>query len=126
MALTHQAMGDAPVMITKNGTGTLHLTGAATYSVPLTASRGAVSFEQTGTNVANYASTIGGSANVNKSNSGTIILSGANSYTGWTQLYSGIMQADPGVGLPNASALVLYNGILQSNSGGTPYEQVLE
>ena len=69
--------------------------------------------------MANYTSTISGGGNVNKSNSGTIILSGANSYTGWTQLYGGIMQADRGVGLPNASALVLYGGVLQSNSAVT-------
>ena len=115
------AMGNAPGAITKTGSGTLHLTGAATYSVPLTAS-GVVSFEQTGANVADYASTIVGSAGVNKSNSGTIILSpasGSNTYSGWTQIYSGTVQADPGVGLPTGSALVLYGGIFQSNNGGT-------
>jgi len=117
--LTYGFNGIAPGTITMNGSGTLHLTGAATYSVPLTVAAGAVSFEQAGTNVANYTNTISGGGTVNKTNSGTIILSGANSYTGWTQLYGGIMQADRGAGLPNASALVLFGGVLQSNSAVT-------
>ncbi len=118
-ALTYGYNSVSPGTITKNGAGTLHLTGAATYSIPLTVASGALSFEQSGTSVAYDTSTISGGGNVNKSNSGTIVLSGANSYTGWTQLYGGILQADRGVGLPNASALVLYGGILQSNSAVT-------
>jgi autotransporter-associated beta strand protein len=41
---------------------------------------------------------------VTKSNSGTIILSGANSYTGWTRIYDGAVQANVGAGVPNQSA----------------------
>ena len=74
------SMGDAPGSITKNGEGTLHLTGAATYSVPLTLSSGYLSFEQNGSNIGNYTGVIsgGGSGWVSKSGTGTIILSGAN------------------------------------------------
>ncbi len=114
-------MGDAPGDITMNGSGTLHLTGAATYSVPLTLSSGYLSFEQDGSNVGNYASTIsgGGSGWVSKSGSGTIILSGANSYTCWTRLYNGVVQADVGAGLPSQSSLILNGGVFQSNSTTT-------
>ena len=90
------AMGDAPGAITKSGGGTLHLSGAATYSVPLTLSAGYLSFEQDGSNVGNYAGSINGGTSgwVSKSGTGTIILSGANSYTCWTRLYNGVVQAD--------------------------------
>ncbi|MBN2580105.1 MAG: autotransporter-associated beta strand repeat-containing protein, partial [Pirellulales bacterium] len=112
------AAGAAPGSITKNGAGTLHLTGAVTYSVPLIAASGAVSFEQAGTDVAYYVGNISGGANVNKSNSGTIVLTGTNSHTGWTQIYNGVMQADRGAGLANG-AVVLFGGVLQSNGAVT-------
>ncbi|MBN2579463.1 MAG: autotransporter-associated beta strand repeat-containing protein, partial [Pirellulales bacterium] len=109
-------MGVAPGTITKNGSGTLHLTGASTYSVPITAS-GFISFEQAGSDVANFTSSINGSVTVTKSNTGTIILSGDNNYTGWTRAYvGGVIQADLGVGLPNESSLILNGGVFQSNS----------
>jgi autotransporter-associated beta strand protein len=115
------SMGDAPGAITMNGAGTLHLTGAATYSVPLTLSSGYLSFEQDGSNVANYTSTISGGGNgwVSKSGTGTIILSGANTYNCWTRLYNGVVQADVGVGLPSQSSLILNGGVFQSNSTTT-------
>ena len=96
------SMGDAPGAINMNGSGTLHLTGAATYSVPLTLSAGYLSFEQDGANVANYASSINGGTGgwVSKSGTGTIILSGSNSYTCWTRLYNGVVQADVGAVCP--------------------------
>ena len=115
------AMGDAPGAITKSGGGTLHLTGAATYSVPLTLSAGYLSFEQDGSNVGNYAGSISGGTSgwVSKSGTGTIILSGGNSYTCWTRLYNGVVQADVGAGLPSQSSLILNGGVFQSNSTTT-------
>ena len=64
------AGGAAPGTFTKNGAGTLHLTGAAGYWVPMTAS-GAISFEQGGADVAYSGNTIAGSCTVSKSNTGT-------------------------------------------------------
>jgi autotransporter-associated beta strand protein len=115
------SMGVAPGVITKSGTGTLRLTGAATYSVPLTFSGGYLSFEQSGSNVANYTGSISGSSGswVSKSGTGTIILSGSNSYSCWTRLYEGVVQADVGVGLPTQSSLILNGGVFQSNSTTT-------
>ncbi len=115
------SMGDAPGSITKNGEGTLHLTGAATYSVPLTLSSGYLSFEQNGSNIGNYTGVIsgGGSGWVSKSGTGTIILSGANTYNCWTRLYNGVVQADLGTGLPSQSSLILNGGVFQSNSTTT-------
>jgi autotransporter-associated beta strand protein len=115
------SMGDAPGAITMNGSGTLHLTGAATYSVPLTLSSGYLSFEQDGSNVANYTGVIsgGGGGWVSKSGTGTIILSGSNTYNCWTRLYNGVVQADVNAGLPNQSSLILNGGVFQSNSTTT-------
>jgi autotransporter-associated beta strand protein len=112
-------MGAAPGAIAKNGSGTLHLTGAATYSVPINIAAGSISFEQSGADVANFISTISGIGPVTKSNSGTLILSGANSYTGWTRIYGGVVQANVNAGVPNQSAVVLDGGVFQSNSAVT-------
>jgi fibronectin-binding autotransporter adhesin len=112
------AAGAAPGAITKTGAGTLHLTGAASYSVPLNAA-GAISFEQTGTNVAYFNGNISGSAAVYKSNSGTVVLNGSNSYTGWTRISSGVVQGNVNAGIPNQSAVILDGGVLQSNSAVT-------
>ena len=117
---TLNSMGDARA-IAMNGSGTLHLTGAATYSVPLTLSSGYLSFEQNGASIANYTGVISGGGNgwVSKSNTGTVILSGANTYNCWTRLYNGVVQADVGVGLPSQSSLILNGGVFQSNSTTT-------
>jgi fibronectin-binding autotransporter adhesin len=115
------ATGVAPGAITKTGAGTLRLSGPATYSVPLALSSGYISFEQTGSNVANYTGVIsgGGSGWISKSNSGTIILSAVNSYNCWTRIYDGVIQADLNVGLPSQSSLILNGGVFQSNSTAT-------
>jgi autotransporter-associated beta strand protein len=57
---------------------------------------------------------------VTKSNAGTIILSGNNSYTGTiTRIYGGALQANVGAGIPNQSAVILDGGIFQSNTAYT-------
>ena len=113
------ATGCAPGAITKNGAGTLHLTGAATYSVPLTAS-GAISFEQSGADVANYCGNDRRQRPlVSKSNSGTIILSGNNTTPAGRESIDGVVQANVNAGMPNQSALILNGGVLQSNSAVT-------
>ena len=104
--------------ITKSGSGILHFTGAGTYAVPLSAS-GSISFEQAGGDAGNYTSTISGGCTVTKSNSGTIILSGTNNYTGTTIVSDGALQANSGVGLPNGSFLNLAGGVIQSNGTAT-------
>ena len=107
--------GAAPGTITKSGTGILHFTGVGkTYAAPLSAS-GTISFEQSGSTASNYTSTIAGSCTLTKSNSGTIILSGANSYTGTTIVSAGALQANSGTGLPSGSFLSLAGGVIQSN-----------
>ena len=54
-----------------------------------------------------------------KSDAGTVILSGTNTYTAGTTITGGALQADSGVGLPTASLLTLNGGVLQSNSATT-------
>ncbi len=111
-------MGVAPGAITKTGTGTLHLTGAAGYGVPLNAS-GTISFEQNGADCANFYGNISGSAEVQKYNSGMVMLTGSNSYSGLTRIFGGAVQANVNAGIPNQSAVVLQGGVLQSNSAVT-------
>lgn len=112
-------MGDAAGTITKNGTGTLHLTGSGTYSVPLAVAAGSLSFEQVAGTTATFSGVISGSGTVTKSNPGTVILSGANSYTGPTRIMGGALQASIATGVPNESMLILDGGVLQSNGAGT-------
>jgi autotransporter-associated beta strand protein len=111
--------GAAAGTITKSGTGVLHFTGEGkNYAVPLSAS-GTISFEQTGGDDSNYTSTISGACSVTKSNSGTIVFSGANSYTGTTTVSAGALEANSGTGLPSSSFLSLAGGVIQSNGTAT-------
>ncbi len=108
--------GATPGAIIQNGSGTLSFTGAGTYSAPLTMNGGALDFAQSSGAVGNFSGVISGSRPVTKTNAGTIILSGTNTYSAATTVSAGALQADPGVGLPTASLLVLDGGVVQSNS----------
>jgi autotransporter-associated beta strand protein len=50
-----------------------------------------------------------------KTGAGTLVLSGANTYTGPTQVAAGVLSARDGVGLPSGSSLVLSGGVLESS-----------
>ncbi|WP_449070486.1 beta strand repeat-containing protein [Prosthecobacter sp.] len=56
-----------------------------------------------------------GSFVVNKTGAGTVVLAGANTYTGATNLAVGALQAVDGVGLPTASNLIFNGGVFEGN-----------
>ena len=50
-----------------------------------------------------------------KSGSGTLVLNGANTYSGTTMISAGLLRAIDGVGLPTGSNLMLAGGVLESS-----------
>ncbi len=93
--------------LTKRGTGTLTLSAANTYSGGTTVSSGilqgtatslqgsitnnaSVIFNQTTTGT--YSGVMSGSGSLTKQNTGTLVLSGANTYSGGTGVTAGILQ----------------------------------
>jgi len=60
-------------------------------------------------------STATGKFSLVKGGTGTLVLSGANNYSGTTTINAGALQANNAAGLPNASYLILNGGVLQSN-----------
>jgi len=62
----------------------------------------------------NSAVLTGDNASLRKWSTGLGVLSGVNTYSGWTQLDSGILRATDGIGLPTGSLLRFNGGILQT------------
>ncbi|HLA85288.1 MAG TPA: autotransporter-associated beta strand repeat-containing protein [Thermoguttaceae bacterium] len=119
-------MGVAPGKITLVNNAYLILNGAATYSVPIDAqssSHGILFAQPTGV-AGNCYGVISGGGWIDKTDRGTIVLHADNTYTNWTSIYDGAVQADSGTGLPSASLLNLNGGVLQSN-GTTTFIRVL-
>ena len=111
--------GAAAGNITMNGSGTLSLTGSATYAVDLAMSAGTLCLAQPSGVTATYSGKISGSRPVVKSDGGTTILAGVNTYSGTTTISAGAFLANSSVGLPSGSFLYLNGGVLQSNASGT-------
>ncbi len=108
---------------TKQGTGTLTLTGGNTYSGGTTISSGILKGSTTGLqgNIANngtltfdqsndgtYGGVISGSGSVTKTGSGSLILTGRNTYSGGTTLSAGTLRVNGSV-----------TGLLTVMNGGT-------
>ena len=91
--------------------------GASNFSGSiLMESTGPVNFIPAAGVVGTFSGPIQGSGRVVQNGPGTTIFSGSNSYTGRTQIVSGALQADDGVGLPSGSFLSMSGGVLQGNS----------
>ncbi|MFD9900331.1 autotransporter domain-containing protein [Mesorhizobium sp. NPDC059025] len=122
--------------LTKQGPGTLILSGANTYSGGTTIAAGTLQLGDGGTsgsiagNVVNNATLafnrsdnatfgggISGSGRVNQIGSGTLILSGANSYTGGTTISGGTLSISTDASLGAVSGGVTFAGGMLTTTG---------
>ena len=111
--------------LTKSGVGTLILGGANTYAGGTTISAGALQgdtaslqgnivdnasliFDQSANG--NFAGVVSGSGSLVKQGAGVLTLSGANSYTGATQINAGTLALAAGSGLATSSGVNLSTG----------------
>lgn len=104
------AGGATPGTITKNGNGTLYLSGAATYAAPLTMIGGTLNFSQPAGVSATFSSVISGSRPVVKSGGGVVTLSSSNTYSGETDVNAGTLLV---------TGSLSGSGLTVVNSGGT-------
>ena len=126
--MTGGLTGTGPMTI--NGGGTLILGGTNTYSGGTTVSsatlqsntsslqgpivnNGVVVFDQVGSGT--YAATISGNGRVTMQNSGTLILTGANTYTGGTLVSSGTLQGNT----TSLQGAIINNGAVVFNQAGS-------
>ena len=120
--------------LTKSNTGTVILSGANTYSGGTTVSGGIlqgtttslqgditnnanVTFDQTTTGT--YAGVMSGSGSLTKSNTGTVIFTGDNSYTGGTTINAGTLQLGDGGTSGSATSDITNNSNLIFNRSDT-------
>jgi len=126
--------------LTKVDTGTLVLTGANTYIGPTTISAGTLEIGNNGatgslgifagaiidngnlaynlTGNVTLANAVKGSGSVTQLNTGSLVLTGVNSYTGGTDINSGSVVASTAGSLPNGGP-VTNNGALLVNANNT-------
>jgi autotransporter-associated beta strand protein len=122
------AGGAAPGTITKAGSGTLFLSGSATYAAPLVLSAGTLNFSQPAGVSANFTGAISGSGAgpVVKSGGGVVTLAGINTYSAETDVNAGTLLIN---GSMKTNGLTVVNtdgilggtgtaGLVRVNSGG--------
>jgi len=128
----------APGKFFKEGTGTLVLTGANTYSNGTTVTGGVLQGTTTGIqgDVLNnasvvfdqasngtYSGVISGTGSLTKANTGTVILTGANSYSGGTMVNDGVLQGN----MTSLQGVITNDATLVFNERGVkPFKGSLE
>jgi fibronectin-binding autotransporter adhesin len=137
-AYTYSGVISGTIAVTKLGAGTLTFDGNNTSTGITTISAGTLSLGAGGTtgsvagNITNnaaliidrsntyiYAGVISGSGSVTKQGAGTLTYSGANSYTGATNVSVGTLQISAAERIGNSSALVLSSGTTFNLNGFT-------
>ena len=119
------ANGAAPGGITFNGNGSFSFPGDGGVSVPVTNnSTGGFTISPAAGLTKTWSGVIGGAGSgpIRKTDAGTLVLTGSNTYSSPTYISGGVLQADSGVGLPAGSSgsfLYLDGGVLQSNASAT-------
>lgn len=125
--------GVGTLALIKDGTNTVILTGANTYSGGTTVSAGtlqgsatglqgnianaaALIFDQTG--VAAFSGLISGAGTVTKIGTGTVVMGAANTYTGLTTIVAGSMRASTDVVANTAGPFGLSAAAVELNGGG--------
>ncbi len=123
---------DGSGSVTKSGSGALTLTGTNTYSGGTTVSSGslvgntaslqghivnnaALIFDQASTGT--YAGNLSGTGSLAKTGAGTVILTGANTHTGGTNISSGTLQLGNGGSTGSLVGSVTNNGTIIFNRG---------
>jgi autotransporter-associated beta strand protein len=118
---TPPSLGPTPNDLNLNG-GTLQTAATMTLNanrgISLGASGGTLDVNSGYT--LTYGGIIAGSGALTKADSGTLILSGANTYTGATTISAGILQLGATNVLPSSTAVTIGTGPVGGVGGGTP------